>query len=452
MEVAELPKKRKVLPNAEPEYKILYEENRPPEINLYICIGGRGGKKTFEVSKFAAYSASVKKKRIVILRDEKALIKESILNEVWSRYDKANINGALDAECVKNETELKDRKTGKTLIYTKGFRASDLQKKANLKGPSDIDIAIIEEGEDIRDKTKYDTFVDGLRKEGCIVIIMLNTPDIQHFLIKRFFNLEQVEDGYYKLIPKDIPGFVAIQTSYKDNPHLPAHIVARYEGYGDPNHHLYDKHYYLTAILGYASTGRKGQVFTKVKPIKRVDYLKLPYKELYGQDFGTASPAALAGAKFHQNTCWARLINYLPMDVLALGKLYSTLKFNNQDRIVADYAEPDTIKTLKNGFKNLSDEDYIKYPELAKGFFILPCPTKDISARISVANSMTLYIVEEDLEAWEEIYNYIYAQDKNGNYTDEPVDAWNHFLDAWMYLIMDQRGKSVSIQGSKKLY
>lgn len=435
---------------AEPEYQILYDP--PAETNLFICIGGRGGKKTYEVSKFAAVSATAFKKRIVILRDEKALIKESILNEIWSRYDTANEFGDLDRDYVKNETELKHRKTGKTLIYTKGFRASDLQKKANLKGPSDIDIAIIEEGEDIRDKTKYDTFVDGLRKEGCIVIIMLNTPDIQHFLVKRFFNLEQVEDGYYKLIPKLIPGFVAIQTSYKDNPHLPAHIVSRYEGYGDPSHHLYDKHYYLTAILGYASTGRKGQVFTKIRPIKRADYLKLPFKELFGQDFGTASPAALAGAKFHQNTCWARLINYLPMNVLALGRLYSTLKFDNQDRIVADYAEPDTIKTLKNGFKNLSDEDYMKYPELAKGFFIVPCPTKDISARISVANGMTLYVVEEDLEAWEEIYNYIYAQDKNGNYTDEPIDAWNHFLDALMYLIMDQRGKSISIQGSKKLY
>jgi len=445
MEVAEPLKKRKVLPNAEPEYKILYEENRPPEINLYICIGGRGGKKTFEVSKFAAYSASIKKKRIVILRDEKALIKESILNEIWSRYDKANINGALDAECVKNETELKDIKTGKTLIYTKGFRASDLQKKANLKGPSDIDIAIIEEGEDIRDKTKYDTFVDGLRKEGCIVIIMLNTPDIQHFLVKRFFNLEQVEDGYFKLIPKNIPGFIAIQTSYKDNPHLPAHIISRYEGYGDPNHHLYDKHYYLTSILGYASTGRKGQIFSKVKPISRSEYMSLQLIEHYGQDFGTASPAALVGVKLDGNRAYVRLLNYKPLEALELGKLYCTLGFGPNDEIICDYAEPITIAKLSNGWHDLSPDEYLKYPQLATGFYAVPCASKDIPARIGLMKGMELYAVEEDIELWEEINNFAYEQNKYMEYTNYPEDKWNHaFFDAAGYVIVAKRGYSDS--------
>lgn len=433
----------KIKPNAEPEYQILYEQFRPKDTNLFICIGGRGGKKTHSVSKFAAYSAAIKKRRIVILRDEKALIKESILNEIWARYDHANQYGALDAECIKNDTELKDKKTGKTLIYTKGFRASDLQKKANMKGPSDIDIAIIEEGEDIRDKTKYDTFVDGLRKEGCIVIIMLNTPDISHFLVKRFFNLEVVEDGYYRLVPKEIPGFVCIQTTYKDNPYLPAHIIERYEGYGNPSHHLYDKHYYLTAILGLASSGRKGQIFTKVKPIKREDYIRLPFVEYYGQDFGTASPAALVGVKFDGNKAYVRLINYKPLPALELGKLYCKLKFTHQDKIICDYAEPDTINKLANGWRDLSPDVYVDYPKLASGFYAVKCPAKDIPARISLMTSMELYAVEEDIELWDEINNFVYSQDKYGNYTNDPVDDYNHaFFDAAGYVIVDQRGKN----------
>ncbi len=271
---------------------------------------------------------------------------------------------------------------------------------------------------------------------------MLNTPDIQHFLIKRFFNLEQVEDGYYKLIPKNIPGFVAIQTSYKDNPHLPAHIVARYEGYGDPNHHLYDRHHYLTAILGYASTGRKGQILTKVKPITIDEYRALPYKEYYGQDFGTASPAALIGCKFYQNTCWAREINYKPMDVLSLGKLYSQLQFNASDRIICDYAEPNSIEKLSKGFKDLSPEDYHKYPGLARGFHAVPCPTKDISAGLTLMTGMNLYLTEDSINVWEEVNNYVYAQDKYKNYTDEPIDDYNHGIDSWRYVVTDQRGKS----------
>ncbi|MBK5203633.1 MAG: hypothetical protein JJE45_07940 [Prolixibacteraceae bacterium] len=223
------------------------------------------------------------------------------MNEIWSRYDTANVNGRLDVDFIKNETELKERKTGKTLIYTKGFRASAITKRANLKGPSDIDIALMEEIEDVRDPEKFNTFVDGLRKDGCIIVLLLNMPDTQHFLLKRYFNLMQVEDGYYSATPKDIPGLVCIQTNFTDNPFLPQHIIDNYNGYGTPGHHLYNKHYYLTAIKGYASAGRKGQVHTKIKPIKLADYMALPFKETYGQDFGTAAPAALVGVKFDGN-------------------------------------------------------------------------------------------------------------------------------------------------------
>src|SRR5690349_5239646 len=170
------------------------------------------------------------------------------------------------------------------LVFTKGFRASDNTKKANLKSISNIDIAVVEEAEDIRDEEKFNTFADSIRKEGSLIIIILNTPDVQHWIIKRYFNLQQVEDGFYKITPKQIKGFLCIQTSFEDNPYLPAHIIENYNNYGNPESHLYNKYYYMTAIKGYASTGRKGQIFTKFKTIKLADYLKLPFKEYYGQD------------------------------------------------------------------------------------------------------------------------------------------------------------------------
>lgn len=400
------------------------------------------------MSKFIAFQATVHRRRTVILRDEKALIKESILNEVWERYDTANINGALDKYFTKNEYELKDKKTSETLIYTKGFRASDNTKRANLKGASAVSLAVLEEAEDIRDEEKFNTFADSLRKEGCIIIILLNTADLGHWITKRFFNAAQVIDGYFELTPKEIPGFVAIQTNYKDNGYLPAHIISNYEGYGKQEHHLYNPHYYYTAILGYASTGRKGQILTKVKPITLDEYLKLPYKEHYGQDFGTASPAGLIGCKFYQNTCWAREINYKPMDVLSLGRMYSQLKFTQNDKIVCDYAEPNSINKLANGFPDLPPDEYVKYPALSRGFYAVPCPTKDISAGITLMSGMNLYACEESTNLWEEINNYVYAQDKYKNYTDEPIDDYNHLLDAWRYVISDQQRGSYGIQRS----
>jgi phage terminase large subunit len=425
------------------QFKILY--NLPTDTNTIICIGGRGGAKTYEVSKFIAFQATIKKKRCVILRDEKSLIKDTILNEILLRYDTANSNNQLDRYFERLKSGISERKTGKELVYTKGFRASALEKKANMKGVSDIDIAAIEECEDLRSEEEFDTFIDGLRKEGCLVIVMMNVPDIGHFLIKRYFILETTEhNGYFKLSPKNIPGVVCIQTGYQDNPFLPQHIIDRYKGYGDPNHHMYNLHHFLTAIQGYASTGRKGQILTKVKAIKLADYLALPFKEIYGQDFGTASPAGLVGLKFDKNNCYIRQLNYLPKSTLDIAKMYCTLGFGSTDKIVADSADPLSIDKLKVGYRTteLPDDVFVKHPRLANGFYIIPCVKGQGSVEygLGLMDSMVLHAVEESADLWHEIYNYVYAQDKNGNYTNEPIDEFNHLIDPARYVIMDYKG------------
>jgi len=421
-------------------YKPLYE--LPKDTHTIVLLGGRGSGKTYQISNFIAVSATIHKKRCVVIRDEKALIKETILNEIWERYETANnsCNGWLDKQFIKNEHELKDRKTGKTLIYTKGFRASDNRKKANLKGASDIDIAIIEEGEDIRDEEKFNTFVDSLRKEGCLVIIILNTPDIGHFLLKNYFNLLTTEhDGYFLPQPKQLKGVVQFFTTYKDNTFLPANVIDRYEQYGNRP----DKHYYLTSILGLASSGRQGQVHKNFKPIKRDDYMALPFKEYYGQDFGNPSPAALVGVKFDGQKVYCRCINYKPMSSLEIGKLYCTLGFGNLDRIIADNADAMSIIKLKNGFKHneLTQDDIDRYPRLLQGFYILPCVKIGIKESIDLMNNHDMFAVEEDIELWDEINNRIYEKDKNGDLTNNPEAGHDHCLDGIAYVIADQRGK-----------
>jgi phage terminase large subunit len=429
-------------------YKILY--NLPDGTNVVILIGGRGGGKTYEASKFIAYQSTVEERRTVILRDEKELIRESILNEVLQRFDTADADGVLSGIYERLETGIKDRRNDTMMVFTKGFRASNTQKTANLKGVSDIDIAVIEEAEDIRDAVKFNTFADSIRKEGSLIIIILNTPDINHWVVKRYFNLEpakdsagKIIDGYFEIIPKSLPGFVCIKTSYKDNPHLPAHIISNYEGYGDPDNHLYNLHYYYTAILGYASTGRKGQVITKAKPIKLKDYLALPYKEIYGQDFGTASPAGLVGVKIHRNTLWARQINYLPMDTLGIAKNYCRLKFTKSDKIVCDSAEPKTIAKLKSGYRGneLDEKDFVENPGLAAGFHVVPAKKGGDSVEYSIGllNGMNIFFVEESTDLWNETFNYVYAQDKNGNYTDDPIDDFNHLIDPIRYVVMEEK-------------
>lgn len=444
-----------------PPYRILYK--LPDGTNIIVVIGGRGGSKTYEVSKFISFSSTVKEKRSVILRDEKELIRESILNEVLLRYDTANAGNVLGQVYERLETGIKDRRNDGMVVFTKGFRASSNKKTANLKGVSDIDIAVVEEGEDIRDVTKFNTFADSIRKEGSIIIVILNTPDIGHWIITRFFNLvhitmndvpelkgkiaEKEIDGYYKLIPKEIDGFVCIQTSYLDNvnpvtgiSNLPNHIIHNYQAYGDPTSTTYDLHYYLTAIKGFASTGRKGQILKKVKPISLADYLKLPYKEYYGQDFGTSSPAGLVGVKRHRNTTWCRQLNYLPMSTLDIGKTYCTLKFHPvNDTIIGDSADRKSREKLASGWTGdeLDENDFRLYPNLRNGWNILPARKGRDSVNYGIDNmvGMNLYAVEESKDLWNEVNSYIYAKDKNEQYTNDPIDEFNHLIDPWRYVL-----------------
>jgi phage terminase large subunit len=425
----------------------------PTETNIAILIGGRGGMKTYGVSEYVAYQAAVNKKRCVILRDEKSRIKASILNEILERFDKIPFRTNVE----RMETGIKSKHTD--LVFTMGFKASDNSKTANMKGVSSIDIAVIEETEDITDIDKFNTFIDSLRKEGCLVIVILNTPDIGHFILRTYFdvtepapipegtppNLIKDYDGYFKIKPKNIPGFVCIMTGYEDNHYLPPHVVARYKAYGDPTSHLFNLHHYLTAIKGYSSTGRKGQILRKVKPISLADYLALPFREFYGQDFGTASPAGMVGVKFDKNNCYCREMNYLPMATIDIGRMYCRLNLSPRDKIICDSADKDACDLLDNGWaaRDLSDEDRRLYPQLVKGFFIDRCNKGDgsIRAGIGIMDGLNLFAVTESINLWEEIRNYVYEKDKNEDYTNNPIDNFNHLIDPWRYVCEDQRGK-----------
>jgi len=429
--------------------------NLPPKTDTVILIGGRGGMKTYGVSDYIAHQAAVNKKRCVILRDEKSLIKDSILNEILIRYDSIPFNTNTE----RLQTGLRDKDSGEDVVFTKGFRASENSKKANLKGISNIDIAVIEEMEDLTDEDKFNTFVDSLRKEGCLVILILNTPDIGHFVLKNYFytttsspipehippHLKKEFEGYFEIVPKDIPGAVIIKTGYETNPFLPENVKQRYEAYCDPESPKFNPHYYMTAIKGYASTGRKGQVLKKVKPISLEEYLALPYVEYFGQDFGTSSPAGLVGVKIHRNKSWCRQLNYKPLPTLEIAKLYCTLQITH-DEIIADNADEKAIRTLRNGFdpNDLSADDLKAFPALITGFNVMKCTkgTDSIRFGLDTMDGMELVAGKESEDLWNEIRNYIYAKNKNDEYTNTPIDDFNHLIDPWRYVINEKRGKS----------
>lgn len=437
--------------NFNPRYRALYEPNKDTELIIYI--GGRGGGKTYEVSKAVAYKATIQGKRIQVLRDERAHIKESILNEVLLRFDSANKYGHFNGAFERLETGIKNLSTGEMCVFTKGFRASSLTQTGHLKSVSNIDEAVIEEGEDIRSEDKFNTYADSLRKEGSLIHFILNTPDVNHWIIKRYFNLYPVTtedeptldpkllDGYFKIEAKDVPGVEVVNVNYTDNEFLPDKIVRRYESYGDNESPNYNPHYYLTAIKGYSSSGQKGQIFKDYKVITIDEFSAIDAREIIGQDFGTSSPAATVNVKIVNNNLYIHELNYKPMDIKALAIKYCELGLTRDNLIIADSAEPDSIERLYFGLEvygMCTEEELEIYPQLADGWDIVPSKkgAGSIKAGISSMLAMNIHITEGSKNVLHEFVNYVWATDRNENPLDMPIDNHNHAIDAVRMVVL----------------
>jgi phage terminase large subunit len=425
----------------QPQFKGLYQ--RPEGTRLVINIGPRGSGKSYEASRMTIYEAIENNKRIAVMRDEKTSIKDSALTEIQNRFDELNelTHGYVSDNFVMQNNVMKAVNSNNNLIFTKGFKASSNTKQANLKSLADIDIAYIEELQDIETELKFNTFCDGVRNKDSFVIVNINPPDKEHWFIRRYFDLEETEhEGYFKLIPKNIPGVVYILTDYTQNIYLNEVLALKYKSYGDERSHTYDKHYYLTQILGYVSSGRVGQILTGWSRITNTYFNDLPYRSVYGLDFGSTSPTALVECKYHDNLAYYRELIYEPGldNTLDLAIKLLKLGITQKDIIIADSAKPLEIGRLRRGWtKNeLSNEVLMAYPELLKGFNIHGAVKGPGSVENGIKELKALknHVTAESANFWNEEYpKYCWDIDRNGNPTDIPIDDFNHLIDAIRY-------------------
>lgn len=429
-----------LIPTPLPQFEQLY--NLPPDTWLCINMGPRGSGKSYEGSKFGVLNVITAKKRVAILRDEASTITQSILHEMKLRYNEINekLRGRLDLHFEFQTNVLKDRKTGLDLIFTKGFSTSSKGKQTTLKSLADVDIAIIEEFEDITDEKKFNSFKDSIRNKGSFILINSNIPNKNHWFIKRFFTLEPHEkhDGYFHLIPKKIKGVVYITSSFRGNTHLNEVTANNYALYGDPESPLYDLHYYLTEIEGLTTDGKKGQIYKGWKKCTSKEFDELPYRTIYGLDFGYSNdPCSITAYKFHNNTVWGKELVYEPsLTNIDIAKKLIDNGYKDGELIIADSAEPKSIAQLRNVDGSLNNID--NYPQLKKGFNISPAlkGADSINFGIKTIKGLEVYFTDTSSNLWSEEYaNYCWALDNLGNPTDTPIDKHNHELDQFRYVV-----------------
>lgn len=205
--------------------------------------------------------------------------------------------------------------------------------------------------------------------------------------------------------------YVTIHSTYKDNPYLTKEQVGAIE----KNRH--DANWWR--VYGEGETGGvEGNVYPSYEVI---DELPETYTgRCLGLDFGFVNdPTAIVDIRFEGWDLYVDLLCYETGLLNSAIADYLTGQGLNRVVTVCDSAEQKSIVELQ--------QRRIKAIPCVKG-------RGSISAGIAQVSQFKLHITKRSVKMLDELDNYKWIKDESTDtYTNEPIDAWNHSLDALRY-------------------
>jgi phage terminase large subunit len=212
-----------------------------------------------------------------------------------------------------------------------------------------------------------------------------------------------------------------IHSTYKDNDMLTAAQIAEIEYQGS-----LDENYYRVYILG--ETGSYEGLIIKNWDIVG-EMVKDFKKEYIGLDFGYGAPTAAEHIRLSGGEVWIDEIIYETN--LTNPDIAKRIKDAGLGRVtvVADSAEPKSIKELQNA-----------------GLSVVPADKGKDSVRlgIQIMNRYKKHYTARSLGSIDENRKYQYMQNSNGDYTDKPIDKFNHAKDAERYVFLKYLGDIIT--------
>ena len=247
--------------------------------------------------------------------------------------------------------------------------------------------------EDWRQLTLRTTGIPG----GPAIIIDYNPSDEFHWI-------------YDHVLTRDDHTF--FQTTYKDNPYLAPSTIAEIERLKQA-----DENYWRVYGLGERGASR-ATIFTHWTQVEQVpDGWKLL---CYGLDFGyTNDPTAIVGVYTDgEGFCLDEVCYAYGLTNAAISQTLRDAEVGRGTMVVADSAEPKSIDEIHG-----------------HGFNMHPARKgrDSVRAGIDYMRSRPLMVTARSVNGIKELRNYKWKEDKNGKQLNEPVDAFNHFIDAARY-------------------
>lgn len=372
------------------------------EHRVILLLGGGGSGKSFFSFQRAVYRALAEPNRkILIVRKSAVDVRRSCWEDLQRTIRQFKIGGL----CTINQTTMEVRLSNGSRFLLMGL--DDFEK---VKSIPDINDILIEEASEIT-FDDYSQLLQRTRGKGSLlnqVVLMSNPVSKANWLYKHFF-----EDGCSE------PNCTISRTTYKDNPFLNQETVETLENYRETN-----PYYYRVYTLGEWGSLSK-QVFTNYEAaeLDAAELRNRGYQHLVGLDFGFINdPTAIVDC----------LLDEEGGNLYVTREFYQTGLLNDEiaqqikrmglakSAIVADSAELKSIEEIKRA-------GISRIKPAAKG-------QGSVLQGIQKLQQYKLIVDSSCFNLLEELENYSWKKDKaTGEYINEPIDAYNHAIDALRY-------------------
>lgn len=399
-----MPKERKLNPAC--FNKWIYDIIDDYKYRIEVYMGGAGSGKSYGACQKVLLKALKYKRRVLIIRKTQNTLKVSI----WRLMLDLLIESGYYDFCNINKSDLEIELPNGSIFIFKGL--DDPEKIKSITGITDI---VIEEATELIEEEFTQLNLRLRPKEEYPQIYLMFNPISKKNWVYNYFFINELD-----------PNTRLVTTTYRDNKFLTPEYVAELERlqYRNPA-------YYRIYTLGEFATLDK-LVFPTytTKIISNEEVKGLP--RWTGLDFGYVNdPSAIvngnidvANKKIYVRQEYVRkgmLNDEIAEKMIALGL--------QKEKSYGDSAEPKSIAEIRGKGVNIEATE--------KG--------KDsIMHGIQWIQQYELIVDERCFKVCEELENYTWKKDKKtGEYINEPVDTFNHTIDAIRY------GLNKYIKGTK---
>ncbi len=377
-----------------------------------IITGGRGSAKSFTVASALLLRTYEDAYNVLFTRWTMDSAQDSVIPEFKEKMDRMQVTGHFQEW----KTSVQNRATGGKVLF-RGLKQGSKNQVAKMKSLFGIKIWVLDEAQELVDEETFDTIDNSIREANTTneVWMVLNPPDVDHWIIRRFFTEAGVEMGF-----NGIKGNVEyIHTTYLDNlDNLDPGFVEKAEALKLKNPTKYEN-----VFLGLPLIRKEGLIYTRWERIAPEEY-PTHLEQWYGNDWGYGGDPnalvrmcydALNQVLYLWEVCCTQL---LTVDV---GRIIRedarSLGMEPEDALVyCDPSRPDNIAHLRR-----------------MGISATSAVNRDKGGRINYLKGFRVRYVGETIHAEARAYSWKPHPLDASRFTDQPQDGNDHCMDAISY-------------------